>query len=88
GTGQFGINLANNTSPNAGSDMLGDGQGSITASYAQPDQFKFASGDVLATAPGVTSDNTYTTTYIANIPSDQAVGVYSATLTYIITATF
>ncbi|MEX0668305.1 MAG: hypothetical protein WD061_01025 [Candidatus Saccharimonadales bacterium] len=88
GTSQFGINLANNTNPDAGSDVVGDGQGSITASYTQPNQFKFESGDVLATAPGLTSDNTYTTTYITNTSPNQAAGIYSATLTYVITATF
>ncbi len=88
GTGQFGINLANNTNPNAGSGIAGGGNGSIVANYAQPNLFKFESGDLLASAPGVTADNTYTTTYIANITSDQPPGVYAATLTYIITATF
>lgn len=91
GIGQFGLNLrANNVTGvgSVGSDPTGGGSGTATANYGTSDQYRFVSGDSVATAPAPTNANTFTSTYIVNIGGAQAAGVYTATMTYICTASF
>jgi hypothetical protein len=88
GTGQFGMNLRDNTNPDVGADPTGPGVGTAHPNYNAADQFRFASGDVVARSAEETRPNTYTASYIVNVPPDQAKGTYSTTLTYICTATF
>lgn len=88
GEAQFGINLRANTSPALGQDAFGDGIGVITADYSYPDQFKYADGDTIAMAATGSLFNTYTVTYILNLPPDQPSGVYNTTIAYICTASF
>jgi hypothetical protein len=42
----------------------------------------------VASVAGVSAANLFTNSYIVNVGGDQAAGVYTATLTYICTATF
>lgn len=88
GTGQFGLNLRANTAPAVGANPSGVGSGSATAAYGTSDQFRFVTGDSVASAPAPTNANTFTSSYIANIGGAQAAGVYTATMTYICTANF
>lgn len=88
GVPQFGLNLRANTTPALGQDVTGDGIGMVTSDYNNPDLFKFSSGDTIATAVTGSLFNTYTATYILNIPPDQPSGVYNTTLAYICTAAF
>ncbi|HSX32628.1 MAG TPA: hypothetical protein VLF43_05180 [Candidatus Saccharimonadales bacterium] len=88
GTPQFGLNLAANTDPVVGQVPNGPGVGVPVAGYFTPNQFKFVSGDVLATSPVPDDYRKYTASYIINIPSGQPGGVYSTTLTYITLANF
>lgn len=88
GIGQFGINLRDNSNPNSGAQVTGSGNGLPTTDYGTVDEFMFNDGDTIATAPGPTDANTFTATYITNIPPSQAAGNYSTTVTYIATATF
>ena len=88
GVQQFGMNLANNTNPNVGSPVTGVGTGSATLDYSIPNQYKFVSGDVVASSPLSTDYNKYTTSYITNIAPNQPAGYYSTTLTYIAFASF
>jgi hypothetical protein len=88
GTSQFGLNLRSNATPAVGADVTGAGSGIYDGNYAIPDQYRFNSGDAVATAAVPTNANTFTSSYIVNIGGAQAAGVYTATMTYICTASF
>jgi hypothetical protein len=88
GNAQFGINLRNNSDPDVGDDPSGGGIASPAAKYNIPNRYAFASGDTVASSGDVTDTRKFTVSYIANVPPSQAPGVYTATLTYICTATF
>jgi len=87
-TKQFGLNLVSNSSPAVGAAVSGTGTGAATAGYNTANQFKFLTGDTIASASAPTNSNTYTASYIANINGSTAAGLYSTVLTYIITANF
>ncbi len=87
-TSQFGINLVSNSTPSVGSAVSGSGSGTATSNYGTTNQFRFVTGDTVASAAAATNSNTYTVSYIANIGGAQAAGSYSTALTYIATATF
>jgi hypothetical protein len=87
GTAQFGLNLRANTAPTVGTDKSG-GSGLYGTNYGTVDSFRFLTADSVATAAGASDNTLYTVSYIVNIPSSQAAGVYTATMTYICTATF
>lgn len=89
GVKQFGLNLASaNTTPVVGAAKSGAGTGAVSANYNINDTFRFASGDIVASASGPTNANTYTVGYIANIDGLTPAGVYSTNLTYTATANF
>jgi hypothetical protein len=88
GSAQFGSNLRNNATPDIGADPSGSGSGSYTANYGTADQYRFVTGDPVASAAGATNANAYTVSYIVNVPGNQAAGSYSAILNYICTATY
>lgn len=88
GTSQFGMNLRNNSSPNVGVDSIGVGTIVPTTDYNVPNQFTFRSGDTVAVSSLSTDFNRLTASYIVNVDSNQAPGVYTTTLTYVATATF
>jgi hypothetical protein len=90
GSAQFGLNLRSNTTPGVGADpSTGSGAiGTYTANYGTANQYRFVTGDNVATAAGPTNANTFTSSYIVNIPSLQAAGTYTSTMTYICTANF
>lgn len=105
GTSQFGMNLKANTSattpiinigaePAPSADAV-DYFGVAAAGYDQLDNYKFKTGDVVATSNptsttgiGASNAQIFTVSYIANVPGKQAAGTYSTTLTYICTARF
>ena len=87
-TPQFGINLMNNTTPAVGSPVSGVGSGIAATGYSTTNQYKFVTGDTVASALLPTNSNTFTTSYIANISGATAAGAYSTVLTYIATANF
>jgi hypothetical protein len=88
GVSQFGSNVRANTTPAIGSDVSGIGSGTGSGGYDSANAFRFFTGDVVASAAGATDNNTYTNSYIVNVGGIQTAGLYSATLTYICTATF
>lgn len=106
GTAQFGMNLRANTAaastPAVGSEIAqaSDGvdyKGTAIGDYSIVDQFKFASGNIVADSSyvaagpptlGPTSGQVYTASYIVNVPGNQLPGTYTTTLTYICTPTF
>lgn len=85
---QFGINLMSNTTPSVGSAVSGSGSGVAASGYNTSDQFKFTSGDTVASASAPTNSNVYTVSYIANIAGSTQPGSYSTVLTYNATANF
>lgn len=103
GTSQFGMNLKANTVVTS-SSFPGDSaeaapaanavnyRGQASAGYDTVDQFKYASGDVVADSynggAGGTDAQIFTVSYIVNVPGSQPAGTYATTLTYICTPTF
>ncbi len=88
GVSQFGTNVRDNATPNVGADVSGLGTATGFGGYNTPDSFRFFSGDTVASVGGVTKSNLFTNSYVVNVGGDQAAGVYTATMTYICTATF
>lgn len=88
GTGQFGINLRQNNAPAVGQNRAGSGTGNVVINYNTPNQYKFVSGEQLVTSVISTEFNTFTVSYIVNVPSSQPPGFYTATMTYVATAAF
>lgn len=88
GVPQFGTNVVDNATPNVGANVTGAGSGVGIGGYNVADAFRFFDGDTVAAAGGVTQSNYYTNSYIVNVGGDQAAGTYTATMTYICTATF
>lgn len=96
GTEQFGINLADNTTPNVGavptqsppypSDPFGFGE--VAAGYDTPDQYKFNNGDTIALSTRSSSDTTFTISYIMNISRVTAGGTFTMDHVLVATATF
>jgi hypothetical protein len=87
GQSQFGINLRANTVPAVGADPSG-GSGTPSTNYNSPNIFKFADSDIIASNASVSDIEKYTISYIVNVKSDQPLGIYNTTLTYVATATF
>ena len=88
GTSQFGLNLVANQTPLVGVNPSGYGIASPTSSYAQPNLFKFVSGDIVASADQPSDYRQFTVSYIVNIPKNQTLGVYVTSLTYLGLANF
>jgi len=90
GTTQFGINLRANSNPSVGSnpDAGPVASGIPATSYNSPNQFRYVSGDLVASANVTTGFNRYTVSYLVNVSADQKPGVYAATFTYTAIASF
>lgn len=97
GTAQFGLNLKDNATPNVGTEVspAANGtnlKGQASTGYATVDSYKFVTGNQVAASDnggaGPTDAQTFTVSYIVNVPGSQAAGTYTATMTYIATATF
>jgi hypothetical protein len=88
GVSQFGINLAENTSPPAGSLPIGSGSGVVDTNYDDSNLFKYSDGDLIASSPVSTTFNRFTISYIVNISSNQTPGIYSTNLTVLGVANF
>lgn len=88
GSEQFGINLRDNATPNVGADASGSGTATPTANYNTADQYRFVTGDLVASKASPDAHRLFTVSYIANVAGDTAAGSYTSTLTYIATANF
>lgn len=88
GVSQFGLNLRRNSSPSVGSEPSGAGAVNPNTNYNSANRYKFLSGEVLAAGTGPTYYRKFTVSYIVNVNSNQAPGVYNTTLTYICLANF
>ncbi len=78
GQSQFGLNVG----------VAGGGSGTVNPNFSNGSLYRFNSGDAVAGALVPTNANTFTSNYIVNIGGAQAAGVYTATMTYICTASF
>jgi len=88
GTGQFGINLRANLIPAIGQDPIGVGTGTPAANYNIPNRFTYNDGDTIASSTLNSDYNRMTVSYVVNIPSKQAPGIYATTITYVATVSF
>lgn len=88
GVSQFGINLRANSNPSIGADPTGPGSGVPTTNYNQPNLYKYANGDVVATNSNVEDGRKFTVSYITDISKAQPPGVYASTFTYVAMGNF
>lgn len=82
GTEQFGINLAANTNPVVGENLVQvpDAQtsfGVVADNYKAPNLFMFMSGDVVARSTTSSGQTDYTISMIVNIANETPAGKYS-----------
>ncbi len=88
GTSQFGINLRANANPVIGQNVTGPGSATVDPAYNTPNQFRYQSGDTLASTAVPDDYRKYTVSYIINVDANQTGGVYATTLTYICLGNF
>ena len=91
GTEQFGINLVANTSPisiGANPDNGEFGDGSVEAGYGTANQYRYVSGETIASAPGDSGETAYTITFIANVTPLTPGGSYTIKQTLVATGTY
>lgn len=90
GTDQFGINLVANTAPSVGSnpDNGQFGYGAANTNYNTPNQYRFVSGDTIASAPKSSGQTNYTISYIVNVGALTPGGRYISEQTLIVTGTY
>lgn len=88
GTSQFGTNVVDNSTPNVGTNVTGLGGATGQGGYNTINSFRYFTGDTVAGVGTSSKANTFTNSYIVNVGGDQAAGQYTATMTYICTATF
>lgn len=88
GVSQFGTNVRANTVPGVGADVTGTGSATGAGGYNTINSFRYFTGDTVASVAGVTNSNLFTNSYMVNVAGSQAAGLYTATMTYICTATF
>lgn len=91
GQEQFGINLVANTQPtNFGADPDHGqfGVGSASANYGTANNFRYVSGETIASAPKSSGQTTYTISYVINVNSLTPGGKYTSNQSLICTGTF
>jgi len=91
GVEQFGINLVANTSPVSLGSNPDHGQfgfGSAAANYDTPNNYRFVSGETIASAPKSSGLTIYTVSYILNVSSLTPGGQYSGNQTILCTGTY
>lgn len=91
GIEQFGVNLVANTDPesigaNPNHGLFG--VGSATPNYATPNEFRYVSGESIASAPESSGVTTYTISYLVNVDSLTPGGKYGSKQTVIVTGTY
>ena len=91
GTEQFGINLVANTSPvslGANPDNSSYGFGQAGTNYSTPNNYRFVSGETIASAPKSSGKTVYTISYITNVSSLTQGGQYTSNQTIIVIGTY
>lgn len=88
GVSQFGLNARVNTLPSVGLDPGGPGLTMPSPLYDTPNQYRFNSGDIIASSNNTDDFRKITVSYIVNRHRDQPPGKYVATISYICLANF
>lgn len=88
GSEQFGLNLRDNATPDVGVAVDGAGTATPTANYNTVDQYRFVTGDIIASKASSDSFRRFHAAYIANVAGATEAGSYTTTLTFVATATF
>jgi hypothetical protein len=85
---QFGFNLRDNATPNVGTDPDGAGTATPTANYNTVDQYRFVTGDSIASKGSADNFRRFHVAYIANVGGATEAGTYQTNLNFVATATF
>jgi hypothetical protein len=91
GVEQFGINLVANTAPVSLGANPNHGQfgvGSASANYGTTNNYRYVSGETIASGPKSGGLTTYTISYIANVTDFTPSGSYSGSQTIVCTGTY
>lgn len=94
GTEQFGINLVANTSPSVGSNPTQTPDntfsfGAVAANYGTANNFRYNSGETIASSNSSSGVTTYTISYLVNVhPVTTPAGKYIFTQSIVVTSTF
>jgi len=91
GVEQFGINLVANTSPTSFGANPSNGQfgyGSASSNYGTANQYRYVSGETIATAPKSSGVTIYTISYLINVAGLTPGGQYATNQTLVITGTY
>lgn len=91
GVEQFGLNLVANTSPisfGANPDQGQFGFGVAASNYNTVNNFRFVSGETIASAPKSSGNTIYTISYIVNVASLTPGGQYSGNQTILCVGTY
>ncbi len=88
GSEQFGINLKDNATPNVGAEPTDSVNLTLGTGYGTVDNYKFITGNTVASKSAASNATKFTVSYIANIGGATEAGTYTGTYTYICTATF
>lgn len=93
GEEQFGINMADNSIPDVGSDPVyfpdsSFSYGTAVAGYDTPNLFQFVDGATIAMSPKSSGLTTYTMSIIANVARETPAGQYGGRLNVQVVPTF
>lgn len=91
GIEQFGMNLVANTAPASVGANPNHGQfgfGSAAPNYSIANQYRYVSGETIATSPKSSGTTTYTISYMVNVSSLTQGGQYTSNQVLICTGTF
>lgn len=91
GIDQFGINLVANTLPSsfgANPDLGNFGAGTASPNYGTSNQFRFVSGETIASSPKTSGETIYTMSYLINVESLTPGGQYKSKQTLVVTGTY
>jgi hypothetical protein len=98
GVEQFGINLRANTSPvSVGADpvpvpssdfALSSPSVVIPLPYRTANEYRYFSGDTVASAPSSSGETVYTVSFVTNIASLSLGGRYTGGLSFVVTGTY
>lgn len=91
GVDQFGMNLVANTLPvSVGANPKQDlfGAGAAAPNYSTSNQYRFVSGETIASAPKSSGVTTYTITYLVNVDNLTPGGQYTSNQTIVVTGTY
>ncbi len=95
GIEQFGVNLVANTAPvsfganpDNGTAPNNFGFGVVAPNYATPNQFRYVSGETVASAPKSSGKTIYTMSYLINVSNLTPAGTYKSDQTLVVTGMY